>query len=143
MCEENVPQRLALSVLYKSRGESMHILDCLKCMYSIDRLEVNVELFILLKCVYILIFGSFFFLFCVLIITPPTRSAIDAVSPQKECIPSGSRLLGPVPFLRCRSSAQASTLHTWFSGLSPHVSLLILLPKWAYLNPPAIRHSIT
>ena len=58
ICEENVPQRLALSVLYNSKGESMHILDCLKCM---DRLEVNVELFILLKCVYTLTFGSFFF----------------------------------------------------------------------------------
>lgn len=65
MCEENVPRRLALSVLYKSKGESMHILDCLKRMYRIDRLEVNVELFILLKCVYILIFGSFFFLYSV------------------------------------------------------------------------------
>lgn len=39
ICEEDVPQRLALSVLYNSKGESMHILDCLKCM---DSLEVNV-----------------------------------------------------------------------------------------------------
>lgn len=70
ICEENVPRRLALSVLYKSKGESMHILDCLKCMYSIDRLEVNVELFILLKYVYILTFGRcfLFFVFCILCI---------------------------------------------------------------------------
>ena len=70
ICEENVPRRLALSVLYKSKGESMHILDCLKRMYSIDRLEVNVELFILFKYVYILTFGSclFFFFFCILCI---------------------------------------------------------------------------
>ena len=68
----------------------MHILDCLKCM---DRLEVNVELFILLKCVYTLTFGSFFFfffVFCTLIITPLARPEIDAVSPQKEFIPSCS-----------------------------------------------------
>ena len=93
ICEENIPRRLALSVLYESKGESMHISDCLKRMYSIDRLEVNAELFILLRYVYILTFGRcffFFFVFCVLIITPSARPAIDAVSPQKECIPSSS-----------------------------------------------------
>lgn len=36
------------------KGESMHILEYLKCMYGKDRLEINIELFILLKeiCVF-------------------------------------------------------------------------------------------
>lgn len=43
-----------MTVISSEDEESMHILEYLKCMYGKDRLEINIELFILLKeiCVF-------------------------------------------------------------------------------------------